>query len=260
MTAEVDPRLEAQRKLLDELLRRYTDLHPDVVATKRLIVRLEDERQRELDAKRATAESRPVKQSVALNPVMQQVRLAMAEADGSVAALRVRVADTQGRLGQMRASASRVPQVEAELTQLNRDYDVIRRAYETMVARREKASLSEDVDATRPAQFRVIDPPRTTPQPVFPNRLALAPVVLLLALVAGLGTAFLLVQLRPTYSNARALRFATQRIVLGSVSMMIDAGMLRRKRLDLFAFGSTACAFLLVGGAWVAWVAMQVRA
>ena len=45
-----------------------------------------------------------------------------------------------------------------------------RRNYQTMVARREKAALSEDVDATRAAQFRVIDPPRTSPQPVFPNR------------------------------------------------------------------------------------------
>jgi polysaccharide chain length determinant protein (PEP-CTERM system associated) len=35
----VDPRLETQRRLLDDLLRRYTDLHPDVVATRKLIAR-----------------------------------------------------------------------------------------------------------------------------------------------------------------------------------------------------------------------------
>ena len=86
---------------------------------------------------------------------MQQVKLALAEAEANVASLRVRVGDAQSRLGQLRASASRMPEVEAELKQLNRDYDVIRRNYESMVSRREKASLSEDVDATRSAQFRV---------------------------------------------------------------------------------------------------------
>ena len=73
----------------------------------------------------------------------------------------------------MTAAASRVPQIDAELAQLNRDYDVVRRQYEAMVARREKAALSEDVDATRLAQFRIIDPPRVSPQPVFPNRASL---------------------------------------------------------------------------------------
>src|SRR5258706_499676 len=99
-----------------------------------------------------------------------------------------------------------------------------------MVSRREKASLSEDVDATRSAQFRVIDPPRTSPQPVFPNRLALAPAVLLLALLAGLGGSFLATQLQPTFDNARLLRNSTQRAVLGSVSLVVNAGMLQRAR------------------------------
>ncbi len=257
-SAEIDARLETQRKLLDDLLRRYTDLHPDVVATKKLIERLEEQKEREAQARLRSAPGKAPRLSTT-NPVFQQIKLALAEAEANVAALRVRVGDTQARLAQLRSSADRVPEVEAELAQLNRDYDVVRRTYETMVSRREKASLSEDVDATRSAQFRVIDPPRTTPHPVFPNRLALAPLVLLAALAAAVATCFIVAQLMPTFDNSRVLRNATQRPVLGSVSMVVNDGMLRRAHTGLVAFGSALGGLFVVAGIWIAWISMQVR-
>lgn len=259
LTSEVDARLDAQRKQLDDLLRRYTEAHPDVVAARHLIARLEEERQRELEAKRRAAASKPAR-SNNVSPVMQHVKLALAEADANVASLSVRVGDTQARLSQMRAQATKVPQVEAELAQLNRDYDVIRRTYETMVARREKASLSEDMDATRTAQFRVIDPPRTAEQPVSPNRLALAPAILILSLIAGGAACFAFVQLMPTIDNARSLRSFTQRPVLGSVAMLVDAGMAKRARQNMVAFGSALGSLLLMGVVWVAWLATRLHA
>ncbi len=74
------------------------------------------------------------------------------------------------------------------MAQLNRDYDVLRKNYEQLVARRESASMAEDVDSTaRMAEFRIIDPPRVSPKAVFPNRLALVPLVLGLAIAAGSG-------------------------------------------------------------------------
>lgn len=260
-TPEIDARLETQRKLLDELLRRYTDLHPDVVTTKKLIARLEEQKQQELDARRRAEQSKPVRASAAaVDPVFQRVKLALAEAEATIAALRVRVSDAQSRLGQLRASANRVPQVEAELAQLNRDYDVIRRNYEAMVGRREKASLSEDVDATRLANFRVIEPPRTAPQPVFPNRLVLAPMLLLAALGAGLVSSYLASQLFPTFDNARQLGSISRRPILGSVSMLMTDGMIRRSRFDAVALGLALAGLVLVYGGWIAWMAALARA
>ncbi|HEV7915190.1 MAG TPA: XrtA system polysaccharide chain length determinant, partial [Albitalea sp.] len=256
---EYDARIEAQRRQLDDLLRRYTELHPDVIATKRLLVRLEEEKQRELEVRRKASEGKPGRTTTAVSPVMQQVRLALAEAEGNIASLRVRLADSQARLNGMRSSATRVPQVEAELAQLNRDYEVIRTTYQTMVSRREKATLSEDVDATRSAQFRVIDPPRTAPQPVSPNRVALAPLVLLAALAAGIASTFLVVQILPTFDNARLLRNATQRPVLGSVSMLVNDSTLRSNRRGLLGFGSALGALLVGAGVWIAWVSTQIH-
>lgn len=259
---ELDARLDTQRKQLDELLRRFTELHPDVIAARRLIARLEEEKQQfEAQARRRAAEQAKAQPRSAPtgNPVMQRVKLALAEAEASVASLRVRVGDLRARLAQLRASANRVPQVEAELAQLNRDYEVVRRNYDQLVARREKASMSEDVDAARLGQFRVIDPPRVSPRPVFPNRLALAPLVLLAALGVGAAASFLVSQLVPTFDNARLLRTVTQRPILGSVSMLMTDLAIRRKRWQSAAFGSALAGLVLVGGAWMGWLSTLAR-
>lgn len=259
-----DPRLEAQRRLLDDLLRRYTELHPDVVATRKLIARLEEQQQAQQvaeEAARAKAAENKVapRVSASTNPVFQKLKVSLADAESAVAALRVRSSDTQARLAELRASASKVPQIEAELAQLNRDYEVVRRQYEALVGRREKASISENVDATRMTSFRMIEPPRTAPDPVFPNRRMLAPVALLFALAGGITASYAGMQLFPKISNARELGQLLKRPVLGSVSMLITEPMRRRSRVDTFLVGSSLMVLVAVYGAWIAWMSILGR-
>lgn len=255
-TPEIDSRLDAQKRQLDELLRRYTDLHPDVVSTRRLIARLEEQKQQEVEARRRAEAKRPVAVAPENNVAVQQTKLALAEAEASVANLRVRAADTQARLSQLRTMAARAPQVEAELAQLNRDYEIVRRNYEALVGQREKAMMSEEVDATRPDRFRVIDPPRTSDKPVFPNRFVLAPLTLLVGLAAGIGVCLLLTQLMPTIDSSKSLRELSGRPVLGSVSMIVSEPMRRAGRRMNFAFGSGLLVLLCGYGFWLAWIAM----
>jgi polysaccharide chain length determinant protein (PEP-CTERM system associated) len=252
-TGELDARLDGQRRQLDELLRRYTEAHPDVIATRRLIGRLEEQRQQEIEAQRKAAAAQPAR-AKGTSEVMQRVKLALAEADANVASLKVRLAEAQGRLAQMTSAASRVPQIEAELVQLNRDYDIVRRQYEVMVAKREKAAISEEVDATRLAQFRIIDPPRVSPQPVFPNRGALGLLALLAALAAGIGVAFLVAQIVPTFDSAAALRQLTQRPVLGSVSRLVDADSIAQARRRSMVFAGALGSLVVLYGAWLTWI------
>ena len=60
--------------------------------------------------------------------------------------------------------------------------------------------MSEDVNSAGFAEFRIIDPPRITPNPVFPNRLSLIPLVMLAALGAGLAASFAMAQRNPDFS------------------------------------------------------------
>ncbi len=55
---------------------------------------------------------------------------------------RTRVAEYESRYARLKQSARMVPQIEAEFAQLNRDYDVNKKNYEALVARRESAEIS----------------------------------------------------------------------------------------------------------------------
>ena len=261
LVSEFDARIEAQRKQLDELLRRFTDQHPDVTATRRLIEQLEAEKKQDLEARRKAAAANPTKTASSSNPVFQQIKISLAESEANVAALRARVGESEARLGQLRAAAGRAPQIEAEMTQLNRDYEVLRKNYEALVGRRESASMAEDVSSTaRMAEFRIIDPPRVSPKAVFPNRLALVPVVLGLALAAGLAVALAVSQILPTFHDPKQLRTATQRAVLGSISMQATLPMIRKKRAANAAFAGGLASLLVMYGSWIAWVSLAARA
>ena len=124
--SEIEANIAAQKKTLEELMRRYTDKHPDVIATRNLIQELEAQKRQQVDTASKAARESPSK-AVSNNPVYQQLKVSLAEQESLVASLRGRLSELQSRLVAMRDSASKVPQVEAEMTQMNRDYDVMRR-------------------------------------------------------------------------------------------------------------------------------------
>ena len=136
----------------------------------------------------------------ATSPVYQKLRISLAEAEAQAAGLRSQLAAKQAQLDQVRKAASQSPQVEAELAQLNRDYEVVRKNYDALVARRESASLGEKLDKTAHlAEFRVVEPPRAAMKAVFPSRLHLA-VFVVVALAAGRhGAAVLVAVLHPRW-------------------------------------------------------------
>lgn len=236
-TPEIDARLEAQKRNLDALLQRYTDQHPDVVGTRRLIQDLEEQKKKEVAAQRKLAQAAPAVPQSSL--AGQELGRLLANAEVQVAALRARVGEYSARYAQAKAALKTSPQIEAEAAQLNRDYAIIKKSYEDLVARRQAAVMSGDLDvASGVADFRLIDPPRVSPKPVSPNRFLLYPLALAVALGAGLFFAFAASQLRPVYDAAYELRAKTGLPVLGVVSMIMGDADTRRERLDLIRFAA----------------------
>lgn len=233
---EIDGRLDTQKRNLDNLLQRYTDQHPDVLGARRLIKDLEEQKRQELTARKKFAAANPGA-SVSNNPVYQQLRVSLAESEANVASLRARVSEYESRYKRTTDMLKSQPQLEAEYTQLNRDYDIHKKNYEQLVTRREAAELSGDLEsAGSGADFRLIDPPRASSKPVAPNRLLLLPGGLVLALAAGLFVAFVASQIRPVFFDGKTLREATGLPLLGTVSLLPNPARKQRERASLKRF------------------------
>lgn len=259
---ELETRLQTQKRQLDDLLRRFTEEHPDVVSTKRIIGQLESQQRLEVERrnKAAAASGRASAGSAATSPVFQRIRVAMAEAEANVASLRSQLSAQQRRLDEIRSTATRVPQAEAELAQLNRDYEVIRRNYEQLVARREAASLGVKIDQSTPlADFRIVEPPRVSPRAVFPDRGALALVGALASVAFAAAIALALNKAFPTFDTVRSLQEAIGRPVIGTIGLFRTARDRQIERAEIMKFAAVSIAFLAVNAAWIAFAAQGGR-
>jgi polysaccharide chain length determinant protein (PEP-CTERM system associated) len=245
---ELEGRIAAVQKNLDGLRLQYTEQHPDVVANKRLLEQLLAQKGDLSKTKKRSADP-----GASYSPMLQQLTVALSQAEARVASMRARVDEFSARVARLRSQSSSVPEVEAQLAQLNRDYDVNKTNYQRLVERREQARLSGDLSsATDMLTFRVIDPPTVPNQPSGPNRLRLFSLVFGGALVAGLAVAFLMSQFRPTFMSQAALRETTGLPVLGSIGMNWTNEQTVRRKRRLVAVGISVLLLLGAYGAGVA--------
>jgi len=262
---EIDARIQALNKNLDALRLQYTELHPDIISTKRLIKQLEERKKEEaklLEARRKE-EAKNIKHSADpgknYSPMLQQLNVALAEAEARVASMRARAEEYTNRYNRLKAMSNAVPEVETALSQLNRDYEVNKSNYEKLLERRETAKMSGEMAATTElVTFRIIDPPTAPQTPTGPNRPGLFSLVLLVALLSGAGIAFVMSQINPSFHSQSSLREATGWPILGTVTMIWTEREIAKRKQALYAFFLSLLLLLGMYGALMAMVSSMV--
>ncbi len=245
VNVELDSRIEALNKNLDALRLNFTELHPDIIAAKRLIAQLEERKMEEAKLTRNSGD--PGKN---YSPMLQQLNVALAEAEADVASMSARVEEYTNRYERLKSLSNAVPQVEAELAQLNRDYQVNKSNYEKLLERRESAKISGELGSvTDLMSFRIIDPPTVTDRPVGPDRRKFFSIVFLGALLAGIGAAFVISQIRPTFHSQVSLREITGKPILGAIPMIWTDQQKKKRRKRLYGFGLSLLTLLGLYGA-----------
>jgi polysaccharide chain length determinant protein (PEP-CTERM system associated) len=241
---ELDARIAGIQKNLDALRMQYTEEHPDIVSSKRLVAQLEARKIEE--AKKRKRGNDP---GANYSPMLQQLNVALSVEEARMASLKARVAEFGNRMVRMQSQSTNAPEMEAQLAQLNRDYAINKDNYEKLVGRREAAKLSGDLSsATDMLTFRVIDPPTVPLTPAGPHRPRLFSIVFVAALLAGLAVALLMSQIRPTFMTQSALRDVTGLPILGSISMNWTDEQKVNRRRRMYAFSAAVIVLFTVYG------------
>ncbi len=209
-----DARIEELQNTLDELLVRFTDRHPQVSILRQSIADLEVAK---LNSSGGVGDRAALLQG---DVVYQQVSTLLAEAEGEVAKFQARNQNYQSRLNSLKSTADSFPLVEAELVQLDRDYNTVRKQHSTLLNKREAARLTGSVEQdSNDVKIRLIDPPFVPSRATDPDKLLLNALVLIGSIAVGVAVSFFLSLLHPVFYNRRALEHYTRIPVLGGVSM-----------------------------------------
>ena len=169
---ETSAELNQLRTELAALRTRYTEEHPDVLALRSRITRLEKQ----------AAETEPG------SPVASSAGVSLQQARTEVRALRAREAEAAQRAAVFQARVEQAPRVEQELLALTRDYDKLKENYLALLNKKMAAGMTEKMEQQwKGERFRVLDPADLPDRPVYPRRKRFLLYGLLAGLLVGLG-------------------------------------------------------------------------
>lgn len=243
-------RIKETQAKLDELLLRFTDKHPEVIATRETLQELQKRRAAEIESLKRGDANAVAASGASSNPVFQSIQLALNQADVEIASLRGQLANHHSKAAELRKRLDTAPQVEAEFAQLMRDYDVNQTQYNALLSNYEKARLGEQADSAGSVRFEIVQPPTASFSPVFPRRVLLLGVVLLFSVVLGAALAWLLSLMRPVVGTAQSLMRLTGLPVLGVVGAAFPGRIRHEERRSVYRYaaglGCLMFAFLIV--------------
>ncbi len=205
----------AAEHALQQLRLRLTEKNPDVIAAREAVAAA-----RSSGGTGAGGATAPRNRSVP-NPVFEQLKIRLIDAESSLASLQRQAGEAADQEARLADIARGAPGVQAQFVNLNRDYDVLRKNYDELLARRESMRIGSAADEEADkVKLRVVDAPQIPTTPIGPKRLLLTAGVLVAGMGAGLALVFLLVQLDTSFYSVQGLRDIGLP-VLGGISFQI---------------------------------------
>ncbi len=193
--AALDQQLETLRAQLAALSSKYTDRYPDVVRLKDQIAKTELERQKLIAAlkSKGTDAKQPSDGTVSSNAAdptlgvagrqlqgqLQANQLEIKNRESSIADLKERIAEYQGRLNME-------PATEQELADLTRGYDQSKANYDDLLKKKDQSVMATSMEEMQQGErFTMLDPPSLPSKADFPNRLKFCGIGLAVGLALG---------------------------------------------------------------------------
>jgi uncharacterized protein involved in exopolysaccharide biosynthesis len=180
-----DARDRSRQQLTDlrlrerELLTRFTELHPQVVAVRRQIT----EGEQILNRRES-----PIKQQVnAAHPAHQQLHLKLLEEEARVAALKARITAQTEQMQQLREQLTRLNDNEGQIDMLQKRVDLLQAAHRGYEEKGEQARVDKELETEQISNINIVQPATYMPRPVGPKSMLIFGLGFCVAVCGSLG-------------------------------------------------------------------------
>lgn len=210
-------RLQSLVQELDSKLLVYTEQHPEILALRQLIAQTEQRIRRQSQGRGASNGIRTE------NPLYTQMVDQLQVVEATIQDLERRVELTENDIAALSKNVASAPEVEADLTRLTRDYNVLLAQYEQLIQRRESANLAKNLDSDiSRIEYRIIDPPRLPLQPTGPTRGLFMAAILIVGFGSGIVFAIGRQLMSGSFLTVDQLKAAFDLPILGGVCEAIS--------------------------------------
>jgi len=265
--AEAERQVQNLDTALSALLRKYGETWPDVIATRSQLegakARRDSVIKEESEAKKDVPETKP------LSP---QTEREIREKEGDIERLTSAIAAEQLKIDEatksrkkaqeaMTAAQSRldsVPLGQRQYDELLRERDLKKQRYLELDASLNKTKLSQDMENNKQGELLEILDPASMPQsPTEPRREVIIPIGAALGLLLGVVIAGAREMKDTSLKNLKDVRAYTQMAILGSIPLLENDFVVRRRRRLAWLGWTTAClaAVVTMAGSVVYYIA-----
>jgi uncharacterized protein involved in exopolysaccharide biosynthesis len=200
-----DTKKDKLTRELEDLRIKYTDNHPDVIAVKKKLAKLETNK----DTYDNDIKSDPRYKE--LKNQLMATSLEIKRLQNESASISAQVNKYLGRIEQ-------TPAREQDMAALLREYDSTKAEYETLLKKSQGAQQAENLEKRQKGeQFKVIDPAKIPEKPFTPDVPKILLIGLFAGLVGGFAMAFIREQLDRSFHDAADVELSLGIKVLATI-------------------------------------------
>lgn len=250
-------------QVLARLRDQYKETYPDVQRVKTNLEALQRERDRlvkQEESEKAIeaakpAPRKPAPASVPMTREMQGMQVTLKQMETLIQAKTTEATEYSAELvrlnGQARDLQNRIgstPMADQEFVTLTRDYDSAKQEYQQLLAKQSDAKRGQEVERRNQGEtLELLDAASLPVDPTEPKRPMILGAGAMLGLVLGLGLVAVREMKDTTLKNLKDVRAYTNLTVLGSIPLLEDDIVVkRRKRLTLLAWSTAILIGVLV--------------
>lgn len=225
--------LARARTELTQLRSVYSEDHPDLRAQLRRIESLEQALSREATARSPSREAAEGQTKLAVARLETRLAAAQSRAD----LLLGQQSTIRGNIAQLRTQLARAPQVERDLSALQRDHQIAQAKFEDIRSQQRSAQIASSlVDAQGADRFSVVEPAILPEYPSSTGRRKVVALGVIAALAAAFGAAVLLESTFPRVRGVNAVTAITGEkplVVIPYIKNSTDVRMIREMKSRL---------------------------